>query len=99
VRVFILFLVIDLLGMVYVTRNVYGNMTDGYEWPSPGHVLFPFPFEYTSMFPVTQPLGLLETLTYLIFTSNSVWVFWVSLAVIYMILPLILQIRDRKPDQ
>jgi len=97
-RVFVLFLVIDLLGMVYVTRSVYGNLTDGYEWPSPGNVLFPFPFHYPSMFPVTQPLNPLETFTYLIFISNSVWIFWVSLATIYIILPLILKIKDRKSN-
>jgi hypothetical protein len=96
VRVFLIFLVIDFLGMVYVTRGVYGDMTNGYEWPQVGHVMFPIPFEYPTMTPVTQPLSPIETFIFLVFISNSVWMFWTSLAIIYIVMPLLLQVRNRK---
>jgi hypothetical protein len=96
VRIPIFILIIDLLGMVYVTRGVYGDLTSGFEWSYPGHFMFPIPFELPSLTPVTQPLNPLEAFTYLIFISNSVWVVWISLAIIYVFLPVLHGARNRR---
>jgi hypothetical protein len=95
-RILILILIIDLLGMVYVTRGVYGDLTSGFEWSYPGHFMFPIPFEIPSLIPVTQPLNPLEAFTYLIFISNSVWVVWMSLGIICIFLPILHQVRNRR---
>ncbi|MBN2229518.1 MAG: hypothetical protein JW779_07960 [Candidatus Thorarchaeota archaeon] len=94
-RVFVLFLIIDLMGMVYVTRYVFGNLEDGFEWGSPGHVLFPFPYEWQTMVPVTQPLNPLETFTYVLFIANGLWLLWVTIGLLYIFSPYIEKFRKR----
>ncbi len=88
-RIIVVGLIVYLLAMVYVARGIIGDFTDGFAWTSPAHGLFPIPFELQSIAPVHQELNIIDSFVYVVFIQGGLWMFWISLGILYILKPFV----------
>lgn len=98
VKILILNRIIVMCFMVYLAvmvsvayHGLFGNLFDGFFWPTSGWSLFPIPLNphwfIGMVLPVHIPLTTLELLVYLIFIGPGVWVFWEIIGIFYIMYP------------
>jgi hypothetical protein len=78
--------------MVHVGGNILGNIWDGFQWKWWAYALFPIPMEMLPGYfylPTERFLNPIETLIYLIFIDNGLWIGWLFLGAIYIMMPLL----------
>ncbi len=88
-RITVLLLILYLFAMVNVGRYVFGDLWNGLHWTSWSYTLFPIPTEILSSLPVEITLNPIEAFIYLLFIGQGIWVAWMSLGVLYIMMPLV----------
>ncbi|MGY5865081.1 MAG: hypothetical protein RTV41_10795 [Candidatus Thorarchaeota archaeon] len=85
--------------MVQAGRAVGGNYTSELYFGTPGYSLFPFPYSLPSGSPIEQvlvPLPPIQVFIYVVFVGQGVWIAWMSLGIIYIMMPLVRWVYNTK---
>jgi hypothetical protein len=98
-RVLVPFFLIYLYNLVRVGSVGGGSFEHGFEWPTSGLQLFPFPINWSEkgfgVLPVVVPMEIADIILYVVFVANGIWLIWAVLSIAYFFLPSIFWIRNR----
>lgn len=108
-RITVLLLILYSFAMVNVGRYIVWGPVLGLTWTSSGYSLFPIPFNLLSLGYVVTPvfyhLNALDMFIYVVFIGQWFWVAWMSLGILYIMMPLVrrgyfsLGTFNSKPEQ
>ncbi len=85
--------------MVQAGGAVGGNYTSELYFGTPGYSLFPFPYSLPSGSGIEQvlvPLPPIQVFIYVVFIGQGVWIAWMSLGIIYIMMPLVRWVYNTK---
>ncbi len=90
-RVAVVLLLLYFAVMVDAGSHVHGDLESGFNFPHAGYGLFPFPFPYSGgiNLPMVVYFDPLLTFIYVVFIGQWIWIAWMSLGIIYIIMPIV----------
>ncbi len=98
-RVAVVLLLLYFAVMVFAGRAVGSDIMNGIYFGTPGYSLFPFPYSLPSGWVIAQilvPLPPIQVFIYVVFTGQGIWIAWMSLGIIYIMMPLALWVYKTK---
>lgn len=98
-RVAVILLLLYFAVMVDAGRAVMGDFTNGFYFGTSGYGLFPVPYRLPPGWPSLQvitPLHPIEVFIYVVFIGQGIWIAWMSLSIIYIMMPLALWVYTTK---
>ncbi len=89
-RVAVILLLLYFAVLVDAGSHVSGDLAHGFHFPHSGYRLFPFPLSTVYLnAPVQIPLAPIEVFIYVVFIGQGIWIAWMSLGIIYIMMPLV----------
>lgn len=93
-RVAVILLLLYFAVMVDAGSYVRGDLESGFYFTNTGHGLFPFPYSGGFSYPVYVYFDPLSTFIYVVFIAQGIWIAWMSLGIIYIMMPLALWVYN-----
>ena len=98
-RVAVILLLLYFVVLVHAGSYVSENLDFGFFFGTSGYGLFPFPYHLPhgwAALMVITPLDPIEVFIYVVFIGQGIWIAWMSLGIIYIMMPLALWVYTTK---